>query len=469
MFDSFGEGSVHLAGIGGAAMSGLARMLVQGGRRVTGSDLYPSPATRDLEKSGIKIKYGQQSAEFDTDAVLIVRSPAVPDSNPEIAAARKMGLPVIKFPQVLGMMMRQKTGVAVSGAHGKTTCSSMTAVILKTAGLKPSWMIGGGVPDLGACANLDDGSHIVVEACEYDRSFLDLRPTIALVTNIDEDHLDYYKDIDEITQAFKDFVSLLPGDGLLVLGEESDYTGRLREATQADIETVTLNGSGDWNISETTFAPQWSKFNLSHHGVHIGCFQIHIPGIHNVRNAACAAAIAFRAGATIDAARDGLAGFHGAARRFQVMGKCRDDVCVINDYAHHPREISATLSAARQRFPDRRIWCIFQPHQHSRTRLLMDRFAKCFTGADKLVLAPIFAARDSEQDREEVSSKSLADAVEASGQTVRVARSLDEVVSVASNEVGKGDVIMVMGAGDIWRVAETLASVFGDSIVKAAG
>lgn len=432
---------VHLVGIGGIGMSGLARILRGRADSVSGSDLRPTGIPGSVA--------GHDARNVPADADLLVRSAAVRDENPEVAEARRRGIPVIKYAEMLGRLSREKSTIAIAGCHGKTTTTSMVSYILSRAGFDPSFVCGGVITQLGTNAAPGKGKHLVVEACEYDRSFLNLSPSCAVITNIEEDHLDYYRDLDEIVEAFRDFARSSSGpviasaDNLSAAGIAAELKGRA--------ETFSLEREADWRARNIEVRDGRWSFEAFRYGRPYGRFTLAVAGAHNVSNSLAAMAASAWAGVGQEIAQVALSEFSGAARRFERLGE-RNGVPVFDDYGHHPTEIQATLRAARQRYPERRIWCVFQPHQHSRTRLLLKEFARSFGDADVVLLPEIYAAREKEEGPP-VSSADLARAIAGEGRAALFLPTFDEVVAFLREKVTPEALVLTMGAGDVDEIA----------------
>ncbi len=452
---------VYFIGIGGIGMSAIARILISEGCVVVGSDVRSSSLTSTLEKMGARISTKQDGSFMTSETDMVVISAAISEDNPDLKTARQMGINVVKYSQILGSLMKEKRGIAISGTHGKTTTSAMVSTVLKNAGLDPTFVIGGEVPDIGGNAHLGKGNLFVAEACEYDRSFLNLAPQIGVITNIEEDHLDYYENIEKITNAFGDFASLISEDGLLVVNNQDTNIAVAAKRARCPVETFSLDNSSDWwgeIISRGNGISRFKIFRKS--GGYFDDFHLKIPGSHNVLNALAATAVCTHIGVDKDTIKSALASYSGANRRFQIIGVQRN-ITVIDDYAHHPTEIRVTLKAAREFYPERRIWCVFQPHQYSRTRHLLNGFAHSFHHADRVIFSDIYAARDSEYEMTAVSSGVLCEEVRKVGVDARFIPQLGDIVNELFAEVKPGDIIITMGAGDVWKVAYDLTSKLG--------
>ncbi len=380
---------VHLIGIGGAGMSGLAGMLLKRGSRISGSDRAASIELVRLAERGALVTTRQEADSIPADTNLVVASAAIPADHPELLAARERGLPVIKYAQLLGHLMRCYDGIAVSGTHGKSTTAAWLSYVLKQAGLDPSFVIGARVPQLDGGSGVGDGPHFVAEACEYDRSFHHLAPRRAAILNIEEDHLDCYADLAAIRRSFAEFAGLIGVGGLLVYNH--DDSGCREIAAQVGCRTCSFGSAAeaDWRVVDVAVEEGLCVGDFEFRGERLGRLRLGLPGRHNLENALAVAALAHDCGVPWGAIASGLSGFGGAERRLQLRGEI-GGVRVLDDYAHHPTEIRVTLDAARRRYQPGCLWCVFQPHQHSRTRFLLDDFARSFAQADRVVVPDIY-------------------------------------------------------------------------------
>lgn len=441
---------VHFVGIGGIGMSGIARVLLEEGYRVSGSDLRVSPLTEALVGLGGTV-YEGHAAKNIAGADLVVLSSAVPPHNPEVVAAQESGIPVVSRAQILGELMKGRYGVAVAGTHGKTTTSAMIALILMRAGLDPTIVVGGVIPELGSNAKAGKGKYIVLEADEYQRTFLGLSPSVAVVTNIEMDHPDYFRDLEDICQAYLEFVRLVPPEGEIFLCSDDPMAQRLQEEPHlAEITTYGLGPRARWRAADLAAnAAGGSDFRVLASSRPRGEFSLRIPGRHNVRNGLAALAVADYLGIDLMEAGKTLAQFRGVERRFEVKGEA-SGVIIIDDYAHHPSEIKATLTAAKERYPERRVWAVFQPHTYSRTKALLSDFAASFGDADQVVVTDIYPARES--DDLGVNSQKLLAAMNHQG--VHYIGALSDVVVMLCQQLRGGDLLITLGAGDIYQVGE---------------
>lgn len=456
----------HLIGIGGTGLSAIARLLLERGEQVSGSDRQFSPLAQSLQEAGVRVDTGHR-AENIQGADLVVRSSAVPDDNVEVVAARSAGIPVLKRADFLGALMENSLGIAIAGTHGKTTTTAMIAWILSALGRDPSYLIGGVSANLGSNAHAGQGAEFVVEADEYDRMFLGLKPAIAVVTNVEHDHPDCYPTAESFFAAFESFARLVPADGaLLVCGDDPGAAGLLDKALERGTPAFsygldspaydyyagslrhnakggfTFNAAIRSQASSGQVAPVEGEFTVA----------LKVPGTHNVTNALAALGVAHRLGLPLEAAALALGEFEGTGRRFEVRGEVAG-VTVVDDYAHHPTEIRATLSAARDRYGDQRLWAVWQPHTYSRTRTLKNEFLQAFQTADRAVVTEIYAAREAPQNglSGEWISRQLADAQP--HLEPYFAPDLEAASTFLLKELRPGDVLLVLSAGDADRIS----------------
>lgn len=449
-----------MIGVGGAGMSGLAAMLLRHGARVSGSDARMSITLARLASEGAKITTQQRAESLPVDVELVVATAAVTDAHPEIAEALRRGVPVLRYAEMLGLMMTRHEGIAISGTHGKSTTTAWTAFVLREAGLDPSFVVGAGVEQLGGGSGVGSGPHFVAEACEFAKSFLHLRPRLAAILNVEADHLDYYRDLEEIRGAFGEFAAMLPSDGVLLLnGDDSGCRG-IAEKSSARVETFGIETACKWRARDMRVEGGFHSFSVMCDGRSLGRVRLGVAGRHNVMNGLSVIALATHCGVEWPTLERVVGEFRGAKRRLELKGQI-NEVRVVDDYAHHPSEIRATLAAARERFSPRRLWCVFQPHQYSRTRQLLDEFATAFAEADEVIVPPIFAARDSEEDRRAVSAALVADRIRASGRSARHMSDFDDIVDFLTCEARSGDVVLTMGAGNIGKIADELVQRLG--------
>jgi len=444
---------MHFTGIGGIGMSGIAEVLLDLGFPISGSDVKLTPTTERLAGLGAKIYEGHDAANLGSACALVVSS-AVSADNPEVQEARRRQIPVIPRGELLAELMRLKFGIAVAGSHGKTTTTSMLATILSHAGQDPTVVVGGKLKSIGGSnARLGQSEFLVVESDESDGSFLKLSPILAIVTNIDREHLDHYAGIEEIRQAFTDFVNKVPFYGAAVLCLDDENVQRILPAVNRRTITYGVRAQADVVITGCQYAPYSSVFRLRSREAELGEFRLQVPGKHNVLNAAAAVAAGLDLGLPVDAIRAGLAAYTGVDRRFQVRGQERG-ITVIDDYGHHPTEIRSTLAAARQ-CSYKHIHVIFQPHRYSRTFHLMDEFGRCFYQADSVLLLDIYAA--SEKPIEGVSAEALVARIRDFGHhAVEYVGTIDNAVEAVLGRAQEGDAIMTLGAGSVWQAGDRI-------------
>jgi UDP-N-acetylmuramate--alanine ligase len=453
---------IHFVGIGGIGMSGIAEVLLTLGYTVSGSDAKASPITERLQLLGAQIGEGH-AAENVRGANVVVVSAAIRRDNPELVEAARLKIPVIPRAEMLAELMRLKYGIAVAGAHGKTTTTSMIASVLAAGDLDPTFVVGGRVNHAGTTARLGRGDYMVVEADESDRSFLLLSPAVAVVTNIDREHLDHYASLDEIRQVFAQFVNRVPFYGAAVLCIDEPNVRAILTQVHRTAITYGTSAQADLVIGEIALDGLASRFRLTYRGQDLGLFALHgPPGLHNVRNAAAAAAVGLYLDVSPDRIREGLSAFTGVGRRFEIKAVA-GGITVIDDYGHHPAEIRATLEAARG---FKRLLVLFQPHRFTRTQYLWDDFCGAFGRADLLVLADIYAANESPIPG--VSSEALAEAIRAAGHTQVLYRSsLQEGIDALLAAARPGDAILTIGAGNVGRAADELALLIGSPAQRA--
>lgn len=445
--------NIHFIGIGGAGMSAIAYVLLKRGYDVTGSDLNAGHMSAHLAEEGAMVFMGHDACQVDgADAVVI--STAIHENNPELAAARAQGIPVLHRSDVLAAILNAADGVAVAGAHGKTTTSAMISCISAEGDIDPTIIIGGEVSSLGGNARNGLGRFVVAEADESDGSFLKFHPYLAVVTNIEDDHLDHYGTEENIYQAFKQFLSNIKAGGKAVLCVDNAKVRRLAEETDQTVITYGMEGEdADYTARDIVYGVDGTSYKLYYHGEFLTDVHLIVPGSHNVLNSMGAFAAAREMGIATDSILASLSKFGGAKRRFETKGKVKG-VWVVDDYAHHPTEIGVTLKAACQTKPNR-LLCVFQPHRYTRTQLLFDEFCQCFTGCDELILTDIYSA--GEAPIEGISSEKLAEGVQAAlGLNVKYIPKLSKVEEYLETHVQSGDLVMTIGAGDVFKVGEEL-------------
>ncbi len=455
--------SVHFIGIGGSGLSAIARLLLESGYTVTGSDRSASPFTEELKRLGASIQIGH-AAENVGRADWVVRSSAIPDENPEVQAALAGNIPVYKRADFLGKLMESKVGIAIAGTHGKTTTTAMMAWTLLQLGQDPSFIVGGVMSNTNTNAHAGKGEAFVIEADEYDRMFLGLKPKYAVITNIEHDHPDCYPTPADFRAAFAQFASLVPADGALIgCGEDMgahELMAELRQQGQRVVRYRIAQNQrteiGEWVLAQNVMVNQRGGFTfniitrLNNAPNAVSGISLQVPGLHNVRNAMAVLAVVGLMGLDMRQAAQALGEFKGTGRRFEVQGEL-NGVIVIDDYAHHPTEIRATLDAARARYPSRRIWAVWQPHTYSRTQTLFNEFAGSFQEADCVLVSEVYAARE---EKQEFSAEQVVQSMKHAN--ARFVPSLEEIVHTLRQELRPNDVLLVLSAGDADQVSKDI-------------
>lgn len=431
-------------------MSGLAQILLSRGVAVSGSDLAESAVTHRLRALGARIYIGHRAAHVEQESPdQVIVSSAVPPVNPEVVAARERGIPIVSRGELLAQLVNSRFGIAVAGTHGKTTTTAMIALVLERAGLDPTVAVGGELKELGGNAKLGQGPYFVAEADESDRSFLHLRPRIAVVTNIEADHLENYGSTEGIVQAFRAFVGQVPEDGLVVLGADDPNAASLPPLPCRWV-SYGLKGPADYTAVDVRLAGLGSRALVLERGHVLGELELGVPGVHNIANALAAIAVGRHLGLAFSVVADALAGFRGAKRRFELLGEARD-ILVVDDYAHHPTEVRATLAAARQL--GRRVVAVFQPHRYTRTQFLGQELAESFGDADRVVLTDIYAAQERPIPGVTIDRVYQA-ARAAAGEKVSLVRDKEAIPGFLLGITRPGDLVITLGAGDVRRVGE---------------
>ncbi len=454
---------IHFVGIGGIGMSGIAEVLLNLGYEVSGSDLKSSTITQRLSGLGA-VTFEGHRAENTAGAEVVVTSSAIAPDNPEVVEARRLHIPVIQRAEMLAELMRLKYGIAIAGMHGKTTTTSMVAAVLAGGGLDPTVVVGGRMDAMGSNARLGKSQYLVAEADESDRSFLKLSPILSVVTNIDREHMDCYRNMRDVKRAFLDFMDRVPFYGMVVLCNDDAHLRRLLPQIRRRIVTYGTRRGSDFHIrvGETAsiagLEGPLSRFHVTYKGESLGEFRLHVPGVHNILNATAAIAVAIGLDVEVDQVRTALENFRGVDRRFQLRGKSAG-VSVIDDYGHHPTEIRATLAAAR-RCGFGQIHVVFQPHRYTRTRDLTDEFATAFHDADSLFVLDIYAA--SEPPIEGVTGEALARSIrDAGGQETQYAASFAAAVDAVVSRAHEGDMILTLGAGNVSQLGPMILEKLG--------
>jgi UDP-N-acetylmuramate--alanine ligase len=452
---------IHFVGIGGIGMSGIAELLINLGYRVSGSDLRGSEITDRLVSMGGRIVVGHQAKNV-AGADVVVISSAVRRDNPEVAAALQAGVPVIPRAEMLAELMRLKYSVAVAGAHRKTTTTGLVAAVLGQGGFDPTVVIGGKLKNIGVNARLGQGAFIVAEADESDGSFLKYSPTIAVVTNIDREHLDFYPDLAAIQEVFLDFIDRIPFYGLAVLCLDNPALQEIIPRVKKRMTTYGISRQADFQATKILFDGLQSRFTVSRKDQDLGEIVLNLPGLHNIYNALASIAVGIELEIPFATIKEALETVEGVQRRLEIKGHA-GSVTVIDDYGHHPTEIAATLAALDQCWPKRRKVVVFQPHRYSRTQALFDEFTRAFNQSDELLVLPIYAA--SETPIEGVEARILADAIRAHGhRRVTYLRSAEAAVGVLAERLSGDDILLTLGAGDVWRIGpQVLARLAGEN------
>lgn len=440
---------IHFVGIGGIGMSGIAEVLHNLGYDVTGSDIRESDTTARLRNLGIKVFMGHNADNID-NAHVVVTSSAVFSDNPEVIEARRRSIPVIPRAEMLAELGRLKYGVLVAGAHGKTTTTSLIATILSEGDLDPTVVIGGRLNALGSNAKLGQGDYIVAEADESDGSFLKLSPTIAVITNIDREHMEFFKDMEILKHAFVAFINKVPFYGIAVICWENEYLRNLIPSIQRKVLTYGLSGKADIYARDISHSGTKMSFEAVYKGEPLGTFSIPVPGVHNVLNSLAAIGTALELQVPLDIIRRALGSFSGIHRRFEFKGETKG-VKIFDDYGHHPSEIAATLRAARECFAENRILVLFQPHRYTRTKDLMYEFTSSFRDADKLFLLDIYPA--GEKPIEGINSENLAKNIKNAGlKDITHISDRKEMIKRIVSELQSGDILITLGAGDVYKM-----------------
>lgn len=449
---------IHFVGIGGIGMSGIAELLLNLGYTVSGSDLKSSEITERLKRFGGLILKGHAEDHVGNADVVVVSS-AVDADNPEVRAARQASIPVIPRAEMLAELMRLKYSIAVAGAHGKTTTTSIVSAVLDRGGLDPTVVIGGKLKSIGTNARLGEGDFIVAEADESDGSFLKMSPTIAVVTNIDREHLDHYPDLDAIKSAFLEFIDRIPFYGLAVLCLDNESVQSLIPEIKKRYTTYGMSTQADVQARNVIFEGLRSRFTLHHQGEPLGDIRLNLPGIHNVYNAMASVAVGFELGIPFETVKAALETVEGVQRRLEIKGDV-NGITIVDDYGHHPTEIKTTLQAAKEAWPDRRMVVVFQPHRYSRTRALFDEFTRSFYQSDVLLVLPIYSA--GENVIEGVDSNSMCDGIRQHGHKEVICKdTIAAAVAGLKDILVPGDILLTLGAGDVWKVGEDILRELG--------
>lgn len=446
---------IYCVGIGGIGLSAIADILLSKGIRVSGSDIKENLETDRLRKQGATIYIGHDADNLK-DVDLLVYSAAIGGDNPEIIAAKSRGIPVFSRAKMLGLLMKGcRHSIAVAGTHGKTSTTSMVSLILKEADLEPTILVGGNLDAINGNVYAGDNNYFVTEACEYMDSFLELRPSAEIILNIDSDHLDYFKDIEHIAESFKKFVDLVPDDGLIFAYDANPFVNQAIEGRK-NVITFGIGEDCDYSAKGIEFDKDgMPNYELWVRGEKKADISLAIPGEYNILNSLAAMACCNTLGVDIESCKKTLEEYRGTHRRFDPLGSLKKGVRIVDDYAHHPTEIKATLAASKN-VEANKVWCIFQPHTYTRTIALFDEFVKSFGDADEIILAEIYAAR--EKNMHKISSSQLADAIqeEFPDKRVRCFEELEEIADFVYENCQPGDLVLTMGAGDVYQVGEMM-------------
>lgn len=451
---------IHFIGIGGIGMSGIAEFLFNQGLEISGSDMKLTELTNHLESLGIKISEGHDPALIE-DADVVVKSSAVKDDNPEIVAAKAMKIPVIRRAEMLAEITRMSFSIGISGTHGKTTTTSMAGLVLESAGLDPTIIVGGKVKNFGSNNVMGSGKYIVVEADEYDHSFLSLTPCIAGITNVDEDHLDCYRNLDDIKGAFIEYANKVPFFGSVIACLDDPGVQSILPEINKKIVTYGLSRQANVQALNIVMKDFQASYDLAYKGYKLGRISMNVTGKHNIQNSLLAASIGLELDLPFKSIQAGMAAFNGVYRRFELKGEA-GGITIYDDYAHHPTEIMATLEGFKDSV-DRRIVALFQPHLYSRTRDLYEKFGKAFFSCDCLILAPIYPAR--ELPIPGISSKLIADvAIQSGHHQVHTIADKDQIVDETIALLKEGDILITIGAGNVWQYGEEILNKLKKSV-----
>ena len=456
---------VHFIGIFGIGISAIARLLKTAGKDVSGSDIKYAPICDDLKKIGIQIKIGHSKKNINENIDLVIYSPAIPDNNQELVLAKKIGIKTINYPQALGLIFNDKTGIAVCGTHGKSTTTAMIGLVLDDAELDPSIVIGSIIPRYSSNLRLGKSQYFVAEACEYKRSFLYLKPKITILNNIELDHTDYYRDIDGLRNAFIEFVGNLPHDGILICNGDDPNIKNLSTEIKVNHPKLKIisfgqNKENNLQVSDWKLEIGITKYRVSYLGKDLGEFYLKVPGLFNLYNSLATISLGLVLGISVEKLRESLANFAGIWRRFEIKGTYKNAL-IVSDYAHHPTAVKLTIEAAKNLYPERRIFAIFQPHQYNRVKSLYNCFLECFAVADVIILSEIFdvVGRDTKDDQC-LSSLDLVEDIKKNDGTMKnrifYARSLEETRKLIDEKIKDGDLLLIMTAGDMYNIIDEM-------------
>ena len=438
----------HLIGIRGSGMTALAEILSDLGWQVSGSDHQCDAVSNHDSIANLKIYTGHHAEQVPNNADIVVFSSAISNDNPERKIAKTHNIPSLSYPEMLAELMKARSGICIAGTHGKSTTSAMTAHILKQAGLDPSAAIGAHMLNWKRSGFAGDGSWFIAESCEYQKNFLKLSPTIGVILGIEHDHFDCFPALEQVVDAFREFAGQIPSSGILLIRGDCPLTSQIPPSIDAEIQSFSLSHGSDWWATNLSQSNGIFRFRVFHKETYFGSFHLNVPGKHNVLNALAAIAVAHNTGTPVHLIQQSLKSFQGLQRRFETVG-CWNGVTLINDYAHHPTEIKETLKTARHVFGNRRIWCVFQPHQMERTLALRNDFAKSFALADHVMINTIYAARETKSDRTSINAETLASDIAHQGVATIPCYCRESIVQTLQDQLKTGDVLITMGAGNI--------------------
>jgi UDP-N-acetylmuramate--alanine ligase len=445
----------HFIGIGGIGTSGLAKMLMRRGAVVSGSDMSDGPVIGELRTLGATVNLGHRPENISADTSEVVISAAITAGNPELARASELGLKIRKYAEMLGILFDLQDGIAVAGTHGKSTTSGWLSYLFQAASKKPNFIVGADIPQLGGSSGVGSGPDFIAEACEYDRSFLNLHSKTAVILNIEQDHLDYYRDEDEIVAAFGDFASQVKPGGTLVANGQDKNVARVIRRVKDKLKIVTfgLETTCDYTARQLERVEGTYAFDVYYKEDRLGRVHISLPGEHNIMNALAVISAAMSAGLEFETILKHLGGFTGIDRRLMLKAQI-DGITILDDYAHHPTEIRASLRAIRQKYNPKRLLCVFQPHQYSRTRFLLDDFAESFKLADLTIVPEIYFVRDTAESKSTVNAEVLVERIGQQQSHALFIKDFAGILEYLRHNVTAGDLVVTMGAGTIWKVAD---------------
>lgn len=445
---------IHFIGIGGISMSGLAQIMHTNGFSISGSDMQTSKTSKYLQGAGITVFFGHSSANITADIDLVVYTAAISKDNPELMAAHAQNIPLLTRAEFLGQLMHNYNyPVCISGTHGKTTTTSMMSHILLSADVDPTISLGGVLDSILGNIRIGKSEYFVTEACEYCDSFLNFNPRIGIILNIEEDHMDYFKDINHIRSSFYRFAQKIPKDGILVINGSIDNIDSFLEGLDCNIETFGLDSNNTWYATNITYNQQaHASFDIMYNNNYIGHISLNVPGEHNVYNALSVCAAAHYMNIPFSNWADGLASYGGTHQRFELKGTLKG-ITIVDDYAHHPTEVKVTLDVAKKQ-PHNKVWCVFQPHTYTRTKIFLKDFANALSNADEIIITDIYAAR--EKNPGDIHSQDLVKEIHKLGKNAVYISSFDDITTYLLNHCVSGDLIITMGAGNVNQVGDEL-------------